>query len=357
MDKNKSAKDISLGLIGFGYWGPNLARNFAREKNCEIIAICDKNKARLQEASQVYTDVYLTQHPKELFENKNIDAIIIATPVSSHHPLTMASLRSGKDVFLEKPLALNMKEGREIVEEALKLERILAVDHTFLFTSAVRKIKDLITRNVIGDLIYIDSVRVNLGLFQPDINVIFDLAPHDMSIATFLIEQEPKYVQAMGLCYGASGQESVAYSHLEYESGLVSHSHFSWLSPVKIRKSIVAGTKKMLIYDDTLPSEKIKIYDKGIIKKNFNQANSHQENTMEDQRKVKISYRTGDMLAPEVDEIEALEVAARHFLDCVRNRNEPISSGSFGLKILKQIQGCQLSLSDNGRRVELDEIN
>jgi predicted dehydrogenase len=357
MGKNKNTKDISLGLIGFGYWGPNLARNFSRQANCEIIAVCDQSKARLKEASQIYPGTYLTQDSKELFLNKDIDAILIATPVFSHHPLTLAALRSGKDVFLEKPLALNMMEGREIVEEASRMDRILAVDHTFLFTSSVQKIRELITNNVLGDLIYIDSVRVNLGLFQPDINVIFDLAPHDMSIATYLLGQEPKYVQAMGLCYGSSGQESVAYSHLEYESGLISHSHFSWLSPVKIRKSIVAGTKKMLIYDDTLPSEKIKIYDKGIEKTAYNQAGVNQKNSIENQRKIKISYRTGDMLAPEVHEVEALEIAARHFLDCVRNRKEPISNGSFGLKILKQIEGCQLSIADNGRRVELDEIN
>jgi predicted dehydrogenase len=242
-----------------------------------------------------------------------------------------------------------------MVAEAARLGRILAVDHTFLYTSSVQKIKDLITDGTIGDLIYVDSVRINLGLFQSDVNVVFDLAPHDISITTYLSDQDPEYVQATGMCYGTENTESVAYSHFEYASGMVSHSHLSWLSPVKIRKTLVAGTQKMVVYDDMEPSDKIKVFDKGIVK---NDVDIEFESKLdrETNRSVKIDYRTGDMLAPKLEEAEALDTEAKHFIDCVRTRKTPISDGNFGLRVLRQIEACNLSIKQNGKRIRLDEI-
>ena len=355
MNLGKDARDINLALIGFGYWGPNLARNFSRQDKCQLIAICDKEDACLEYARREYPHAQITNDFEDLLSNPSIDAVLIATPVHSHHALTMAALRAGKDVFVEKPIASTLKEGTEMVEEAALSGRILAVDHTFLYTSAVQKIKELLTDGTIGDLIYIDSVRVNLGLFQSDVNVVFDLAPHDISITTYLTDQDPEYVQAMGMCYGTDGLESVAYSHFEYASGLVSHSHLSWLSPVKIRKTLVAGTKKMVVYDDMEPSNKIKVYDKGIVKNDAG-IEFESELDLETKRSVKIDYRTGDMLAPKLEESEALNTEAEHFLDCVRNQKTPISDGNFGLRVLRQIESCNFSIKQNGKRIRLDEV-
>ncbi len=355
MNLDNDFQVIGLGLIGFGYWGPNLARNFSQQENCQLVAICDKEDICLENAHRQYPQAHITKDFDKILSNPQIDAVLIATPVSSHYALTMAALRAGKDVLVEKPLASNIKEGTEMVEEASRLERILAVDHTFLYTSSVRKIKELLSNGVLGDLIYLDSVRVNLGLFQSDINVVFDLAPHDISIATYLSDQDPEFIQAVGMCYGTNNIESVAYSHFEYASGLISHSHLSWLSPVKIRKTLVAGTKKMIVYDDMEPSEKIKIFDKGIVAAEA-QLDSRSKLDIENERVAKIGYRTGDMVAPKLAISEALEVEAKHFLDCICTRKEPVSNGEFGLRILRQIECCHLSIKQNGERIRLDDI-
>ena len=346
---------VGLGLVGYGYWGPNLARNFSRQPGCRLVAICDVDESRLAGAALEYPGTQVTDTYQDLLDNPDIQAILIATPVSSHHPLALAAFDAGKDVFVEKPIATTVTEGAEMVSKAETTGRLLAVDHTFLFTGAVRKIKELISAGEIGDLIYIDSVRVNLGLFQDDVNAIFDLAPHDISIATYLTGEDPVFAQATGMCYGTDDTESVAYTHLEYAGGMISHSHLSWLSPVKIRRTIIAGSRKMIVYDDMEPSEKIKIYDKGIVKKQHD-LNYRDILDLDTERKVKIDYRTGDMVAPNFSKREALDLEAEHFVDCVRTRKTPLSDGKFGLRVLRQIEACSASIKQNGGRVSLGPV-
>ncbi|MBT3306243.1 MAG: Gfo/Idh/MocA family oxidoreductase [Alphaproteobacteria bacterium] len=355
MGASGEIQEIGVGLVGYGYWGPNLARNFSRQDNCTLIAICELDQDRLDHASRDFPNTHITDTYQDILSNPDIHAVLVATPVFSHHPLVMAALAAGKDVFVEKPLASNMSEGREMVDKAEKTGRVLAVDHTFLFTGAVRKAKELIESGEIGELVYIDSVRVNLGLFQHDVNVVFDLAPHDISIATYLTDRDPEYIQAVGKCYGSDDIESVAYAHFEYSDGMINHCHLSWLSPVKVRRTLITGTKKMILYDDMEPSEKIKVYDQGIIK---NQLNTNAEGRLDPdlKRSVKIDYRIGDMLAPKLVKSEALDVEAKHFLDCVRTRSQPLSDGKFGLRVLRQIEACLLSLKQDGKRIRLDDV-
>lgn len=355
MNSSSKTQEIGVGLVGYGYWGPNLARNFSRQDNCTLVAICDLDQNRLDHASKDYPNTQVTNTYQDILSNPDIHSVLIATPVFSHHPLVMAALGAGKDVFVEKPLAASMSEGREMVDEAEKTGRVLAVDHTFLFTGAVRKAKELIDSGEIGELVYIDSVRVNLGIFQHDVNVIFDLAPHDISITTYLIDRDPEYIQAVGKSYASDEIESVAYAHFEYADGMINHGHFSWLSPVKVRRTLITGTKKMILYDDMEPSEKIKVYDQGIIKNNLDIDVEGKLNP-DLKRSVQIDYRIGDMLAPKLDKSEALDVEAKHFLECVRNRSQPLSDGKFGLRVLRQIEGCLLSLKQNGKRIRLDDF-
>jgi len=263
--------------------------------------------------------------------------------VSSHHALTKAALLAGKDVLVEKPLAATVAHAEELVRLAAARNCILAVDHTFLFTGAVRKIKTIVDEGLLGDLLYFDSVRINLGLFQNDVNVISDLAPHDLSILMHLIGKEPASVRAMGAQHGPERIESLAYLHLEYDNNFLAHFHFSWLAPVKIRNTILAGTNKMLVYNDLEPTEKVKIYDKGItISADAKSAN-----------KLKVDYRTGDILAPKLVHREALSVEAEHFLDCVRQRNAPLASGLDGLKVVRILEAAQQSLGAGGKRITM----
>ncbi len=335
---------IGIGLVGYGYWGPNLARNFSSLGGCRLAAICDLNEKRRAAAQAAYPATRVTADYQALLADPEIQAVVIATPVSHHFSLAMAALCAGKDVLVEKPFTQTSEQGRKLVAEAERLGRIIAVDHTFLFTGAVQKIKELVDRHELGDLLYFDSVRINLGLFQEDVNVIYDLAPHDLSILMHLVGTDPVAVRAMGSRHGNHHLESLAYLHLEYADGFVAHFHFSWLAPVKIRKTIIAGTKQMIVYDDLNQTEKVKVYDKGIV------VNPSPESL----NKIKVDYRTGDMLAPKLLHREALQAEAEHFIDCVRTRKRPLADGLAGLQVVRVLEASERSLLAGGERILLE---
>ena len=338
---------IGVGLVGFGYWGPNLARNFSSHKDCRLIAICETNQNRAELAAQGYPTATITDNYHDLLKNEEISAIIIATPVDSHFQLVKDALMAHKDVLVEKPITRTVAEANELVAVAHKNGCILAVDHTFLFTGAVRKIKEIIDSGDLGEILYVDSVRINLGLFQQDVNVIYDLAPHDLSILNYLIEDDPEYVRAMGACHAPTNLENIAYLHLEYANGMIAHFHLNWLAPVKIRRFLIGGTNKMIVYDDLEGSEKVKVYDKGIVVT---------ENDVDALYKIQVDYRTGDMIAPKLLHREALNVEVEDFMTCLRKRRQPISSGKSGVKVLRILEAAQLSIRKNGDRINLEDF-
>jgi predicted dehydrogenase len=338
---------LGVGLVGYGYWGPNLARNFSSQSDCRLVAICEKRKDRAELAQRMYRDSLVTDNYDVLLSNPDIQAILIATPVSSHYPLAKAALEAGKDILVEKPLVVESVHARELVDLARQKEKILAVDHTFLFTGAVQKIKKLADSQDLGQLLYFDSVRVNLGLFQPDVSVIYDLAPHDISILCHLMDQDPIWIQAMGASFHSFRLEHHAYLHMEFPQGFIAHFHLSWLAPVKVRRTIIGGTKKMLIYDDLEPTEKVKVYDKGV---------DISPSDLTSVYAAKVEYRTGDMLAPKVQQTEALQIEAQDFLDSVKNRTPPLCDGEQGLRVVRILEAARRSLEEDGRRVFMKEI-
>jgi predicted dehydrogenase len=341
-------KPISVGLVGYGYWGPNLARNFNRQPDCRLGAICDVSQARVDAAARLYPKnppVLGTTRFQDLLDDQEIDLIVIATPISTHYALASQALLAGKDVLVEKPMTSTLAEAQKLIDIAEANERILAVDHTFLYTPAVQKIRDLVRGGLIGTPIYLDSVRINLGLFQNDANVVHDLATHDFSIASFIVDEQPNSVQVTGLCYGCDNLQSIAYLHVGYPSGFFMHLHVNWVSPVKIRQMLIAGSEKMIVFDDMVPSEKVRVYDKGIIL-------SHPDPEVTYQ--LKIDYRAGDMVAPHLPAREALDAEASHLLECVRTRRSPLSNGQLGLQVVRLLEGSTESLRCGGARIELE---
>jgi predicted dehydrogenase len=334
---------IGIGVVGFGYWGPNLVRNFSELQKSKVLAICDARSERLKSAQLRYPGVETTNDFKELLSHSGIDAIAIATPVSSHYELAMESLKAGKHVLVEKPLTMTSDQGIRLIDEAEKRNLTLMVDHTFLYTGAVRKIKDLVDNNGVGEVYYYDSVRVNLGLFQHDVNVIWDLAVHDLSIMDYVLGIEPVAVSATGISHVPGRPEDIAYLTLFFDSNLIAHIHVNWLAPVKVRSTLIGGDKKMIVYDDLEPSEKIKIYDKGITL----------GNNGEGLYKEMIGYRTGDMWAPKLDTAEALKLEAIHFLQCIGEKKRPVTDGAAGLRIVKILEAATGSMKEHGRPLEL----
>jgi predicted dehydrogenase len=337
---------VGIGLVGYGYWGPNLGRNFSAASESRFVAICDQNSSRLEGAGRQFPACLATTRYEDLLDHPDIDAIAIATPAATHFALARQALLSGKDVLVEKPMTTTSADALELIELADRLGRILAVDHTFLYTDAVRKIKELLDAGEIGDLLYMDSVRTNLGLFQHDHNVIWDLAPHELSIVLHFVAEDPTSVQALGACHAGNGIENLAYVHLEFPNNLVAHFHLNWLAPVKIRQTIVAGSRKMIVYDDMERSEKIKIYDKGI-------AIDSSSDGIDAVYKASINYRTGDVVAPHLKNSEALAVEVAHFVDCVRTRQQPLVDGVAGLRVVRLLEAAQESLQRGGQRIEL----
>ncbi len=334
-------KMVNLGVAGLGYWGPNLVRNFGEVENCRVVMACDSNEARLKPIKKRYPHITVTTNYEDMVNAEDVDAIAIATPVVSHYELAKKALERGKHVLVEKPLCANTREAGDLIRIAQSCGKILMVDHTFLYTGSVRKAKELIDKGELGKLYYFDSVRINLGLFRPDVNVIWDLASHDVSIALYLIGEKPVSVSALGRDFNNNKIACIAYITLRYKSGIMAHIHASWLSPVKIRRIIIGGSKKMIIYDDVEPTEKVRVYDSGI---EFNHEN---------ETPLQPTYRLGDINLPKLDQREALSLEANHFIDCILNGKKPLTDGALGLDVLKILEASDISLREGGREVAI----
>ena len=332
---------INIGIIGYGYWGPNLVRNFAETPGAKVAAVADLDKAKLQLVERRFPLVKTTTNFHELLNDSAIDAIAIATPVGTHFELGMAALRAGKHLWLEKPMAETSFQARKLSDEAMRRQRVLFVDHTFIYTGAVRKMGEIIKSGELGRMYYYDSIRVNLGLFQRDVNVISDLAVHDFSILDYLLGEHPVAVSAGGINHFPGTPENLAYITLFYDSGTIAHANVSWLAPVKVRQILVGGSKKMIIYDDLDPSEKVKVYDKGV---SFT-------DDPEQIREMRVGYRTGDMWAPRLSGTEALLVASEHFVDCIEHSKVPETDGRLGLRVVELIEAATSSMRGRGETV------
>lgn len=342
---------VNIGVVGCGYWGPNLIRNFGQIKECKVMSCSDLSEDRLNHIKNLHPDIKTTKDYMDIINDKKIDAIVIATPVSTHFGIAKKALLNGKHVLIEKPITNSSENAKELIEIAKKQKKVLMVDHTFEYTSAVNKIKEMIDNNNLGRILSIDMIRVNLGLFQKDINVIWDLAPHDISILLFLIGQMPISVKADGMDHVQSGIADDAHITLKFPDKIMAHMHVSWLDPLKIRKITIVGNKKMLVYDDVEQSEKIKIYDKGVtLEKNKIPGDKYYD-TWEEFRMV---YRRGDVDAPKLEEKEPLNVMCRHFIDCIKTGKAPISGGISGLRVVKVIEALQESLKSHGKEIVID---
>ena len=334
---------ISIGIIGYGYWGPNLVRNFAETPDACIGGVADLDTAKLDVVARRYPGVKTTTDCNDLLRDPAVDAIAIATPVHTHFELALAALRAGKHVWVEKPMTEHSWQARQLIDEAARRGLVLLVDHTFVYTGAVRKMHELIRRPDFGRLRYYDSTRVNLGLFQHDVNVLWDLAVHDLSIMSYVLDQAPVAVSATGHSHMPGQPEYAAFLTVFFGGDMIAHINVNWLSPVKIRRTLVGGANQMIVYDDLETSEKIKLYDKGITV----------TETPEDIRKLRISYRTGDLWSPKVADSEALAVEAEHFAACIRGDERPLTGGEAGLQLVRILEAANESIRNRGAPVDL----
>lgn len=332
---------IRIGVIGYGYWGPNIVRNLRTLDGFEVAVVCDQSPTALKRVKQAHPDLAVTAQSSDLLKSSAIDAIAVVTPVCSHFELAKAALENGKHVFIEKPFTATTQQAEELIELAERKKLKIMVDHTFLFTGAVRKIRELMDEGVLGDIYYYDSTRVNLGLFQHDVSVVWDLAPHDLSIMSFLIPAEPEAVIATGQAH-LNGLVDVAFLTVYFPGNTIAHINVNWLSPVKVRTTLIGGEKKMLVWNDLEADEKIKIYDKGA-----------QVSSSQGLYDLMVSYRSGDMWAPRVDQAEALKVELNHFADCIAKDQTPINDGVAGLRVVKLLEAADRSLAARGRAVEI----
>ena len=334
---------VRIGIIGAGYWGPNMVRNFMIQKDCEVRAVADLMEKRRQFIASRYPTVKTYERAEDLIADAEIDAVVIATPVETHAPLATLALNSGKHVLLEKPMCSSAAECDKLIALAEQKDLRLMVDHTFLYTGAVRKICAMADAGELGDILYFDSVRVNLGLFQHDVNVIWDLAPHDVSIMDALIKRPAKTVSALGTAHFGTKVENIAYVTVTFDGAAIAHFHVNWLAPVKVRTTLIGGTKKMIVYDDTEPSEKIKVYDKGV----------SIETNVETIHRNLVEYRIGDMYAPRLDSTEALDLVAREYIGCIREHREPLTDGKAGRRVVAVLEAANKSLSQGGVPISL----
>jgi predicted dehydrogenase len=333
---------IQIGIIGFGYWGPNLVRNFSAIPNCKVSMVSDLRQERLQNISRSYPTVQVTASADDIFNNPEIDAVVIATPVFTHFDLAEKALKAGKHVLLEKPMTDTVAHAKTLIELAGQKGKVLMVDHTFLYTGAVQKMRQLIDSGDVGAIKYFDSTRINLGLIQQDVNVLWDLAPHDISILGYLVDEKPASVQANGVSHIHNGIENIAYMTVNYNSGIIAHFNCSWSSPVKIRMMLIGGDKKMLVYNDMEPTEKVKVYDTG-----YNLTSD------EDKQRIMVDYRTGDVFIPKVEMKEALSGMANDFLNAIKDGTDPVSDSQSGLWTVKILEASQKSIKNKGSEVLL----
>lgn len=333
---------LRVGVIGYGYWGPNIVRCFSQVNEVQVTHVCDNNPDALHRAQRLHPGLAIHDDYRDLVAAEDVDAVAIVTPVSTHYALARAALERDKHVFIEKPFVSSSAEGEELTSLAARRGLRLMVDHTFLFTGAVRKVKEIVDRGDLGTLFYYDSTRVNLGLFQHDVNVVWDLAPHDLSIIDHIAGKRPLHVIATGFDHLKTGQESLAHITVEYEDDLIAHLHLNWMSPVKARTTLIGGSRQMLIWDDLKPDEKIKVYNSGV-----------EVSSPEDTYQLKISYRAGDMWSPRTDTSEALLSEATYFKECVAAGVDPHNDGQAGLRIVRLLEACDRSLHSASRRVAL----
>jgi len=334
---------IRVGVIGYGYWGPNLVRNFMEASGSTVVAVCDLRPERLAMVQSRYPSIKTLTNWEDLFNDLEIDAVAIATPVSSHFDLAMAALGANKHVLVEKPLASTSEQALQLIDESARRQRVLMVDHTFVYTAAVRKIRELIASNALGEIYYYDAVRVNLGLFQHDVNVIWDLAIHDLSIMDYVLPSRALAVSATGISNIPGQPENVAYITLFFADPQIAHVHVNWLTPVKVRHTLIGGSEKMILYDDLEPSEKVKIYDRGVT------VSQSPEAVYE----MLVSYRSGDMWAPRIEAAEALLTEALHFIDCINNGIQPETDGQAGLRLIQIVEAAERSLRARGKLIEI----
>lgn len=332
---------MNVGVIGLGYWGPNLVRNFLANKNVKKVYGCDQNLTRLKFVESRFPEVKLTDTWDEFLNGFDLDVIAIATPVATHYTLAKQALENGKHIWVEKPFTFTSREAEELIELAEKKNLKIFVDHTFIYTGAVRKIKEIIDKGDLGEILYYDSVRVNLGLFQNDVNVIWDLAAHDLSILNYLIRKEIKEIAAHGIA-NYYNHENIAHIAVYFDNNCFAHFHVNWTSPIKIRRVLIGGKKKMLVFDDLEYSEKIKVYDSGV-----------EFNTKEGIYQALVQYRIGDMYSPKVDQTEALALGVQEFINAINENRQPLTNGYDGLKVVKILEAADYSIKNKGKLVEI----
>ena len=333
---------IRVGVIGYGYWGPNVVRNFSIQEGFQLTAVCDKSPEALRKVKKAFPNVEVSTDSATIINSAHIDAVAIVTPVWTHYELAKAALENGKHVFVEKPFTSSAAQAEELIELADRKQKVIMVDHTFLFTGAVRKIRELVDAGTLGNLYYYDSQRVNLGLFQHDVNVIWDLAPHDLSIMDHLINDEPEAIVAAGERH-VNGHEDMAYITIYFPRRVIAHLNVNWLSPVKVRTTLIGGEKKMLVWNDLEADEKIKVYDRGVV-----------TNSTEGVHKLLVSYRSGDMWAPKIEQTEALKEELSYFHDCIVHGKTPINDGVAGWRVVRMVEAACRSLTKRGEAILLD---
>lgn len=338
---DRDSSIVRVGIIGYGYWGPNIVRNFHGLETAEVVTVCDKNPAALKRAGRMYPGVHLTTDFSEVLRAPDIDAVAVITPVWTHYELAKAALENGKHVFVEKPFTSNARQAEQLIELAAAKNLTIMVDHTFLFSGAVRKIREVVDAGTLGPLYYFDSTRVNLGLFQHDVSVVWDLAPHDLSIMDHIISEKAEAVVATGGSH-LNGHADMAFITIYFPGNTIAHINVNWLSPVKMRTTMIGGRDKMLVWNDLEADEKIKIYDKGV-----------QITSGEGIYDLLVSYRTGDVWAPKCDQAEALKVELEYFVDCITNARTPLNDGTAGLRVVRLLEAAEQSLNGRGRLVAL----
>jgi predicted dehydrogenase len=338
-ERPKSASAVRVGVIGYGYWGPNIVRNFHNVEDCEVVTVCDKSPDALRRAHKLYPGLEFTTDFNSVLRSPEIDAVAVITPVWTHYDLAKAALMNGKHVFVEKPFTSTSQQAEELIELAARMNLRIMVDHTFLFSGAVRKIRDIVDAGTLGPLYYFDSTRVNLGLFQHDVSVIWDLAPHDLSIMDHIIREKPEAVVATG-GHHLNGHADMAFITVYYPNQIIGHVNVNWLSPVKVRTTLIGGKDKMLVWNDLEADEKIKVYDKGV-----------KIGTGENVYELLVSYRSGDVWSPKVEQTEALKVELAYFVDCVRQGRNPDNAGEAGLRVVKLLEAADQSLKARGRMI------
>ena len=334
--------NISIGVIGYGYWGPNIVRNFFNTTDCTVKAVADGRPERLAVLAKTFPGIQGVANGDDVINDPSIDAVVIATPVFTHFSLAKKALLQGKHVLIEKPMTSSVAEAEELIELAEQKGLTLMADHTFLYTGAVQKMKELLDGDTVGAPRYFDSSRINLGLFQPDVNVLWDLAPHDISILTFLVTEMPVSINATGISHTRNNIENIAYMTVNYQSDFIAHFNCSWTSPVKVRQTLIGGDKKMIVYNDLEPSEKVRVYDTG-----------YDHKTDQDKTRIMVDYRTGDVYIPKLSTREALAGVAADFIGSVQEKRQPLANAQLGMQVVRILEASQQSIKNNGKEVKL----